>query len=219
MRVLFAIMTVIATVSQASAGGIDEVNAVAARVDSFYCTPTTGEAMVLLFAPAPDTPGGLLLYPQGYPSRKIGNVYTADLPDGSLSVNGQNFVAVTDDEIQSGVCKNFDAEMVAFISALAVVDPVALAGATGAALLDKSKSEIAELKGQVIDLKAKISEQVRQIQRNAEHARLYTQENTAKLVQENDQFWRSTKRENDKLKRRICELDPKTTFSVCELAK
>jgi regulator of replication initiation timing len=216
---------------------IDDVSAVAATVDSFYCTSSDGEARMIIFAhPKGGAQSNLLMYPEGFPSRKIGGIFTADLPDGTLSLDDGNYVSMTSDGVESGICKTFDGEIIEFIKALAAADPEMLAGEVRAAAMADDKTRIAVLESQISDLTPQVSKLEYQLERLRSDAKLrFDRQETAyranlaaqtfsyrKVAKEVENLTplsddnKKLKRENEKLKRRICEMDPKATFSVCK---
>lgn len=206
--VLKALVAVAYLTIPASAEPIDNIATVAEKVAAFYCTTTTGDPRMFIFAPEKGSmPEKLLMYPEAYPSRLIGRVFTADLPDGTLSLDGKNLAVLSGDGLETGTCDEFDSEMMGFMFALASADPELLAGAASEAALAEQQFKIEALESKVSTLNDALAA------KGADLTQLKAdRNNTNPFKNDMDRL----KRENDKLKRRMCELDPKSTFSVCK---
>lgn len=204
---------------------LDDIAAVSKRTDSFYCTPTDGDPFLAVFAPSAANPSEIIMYPAGLPSRKNGGVYTVDLDDGTASFSEKAFVSITSDETATGPCRPFDDEINDFMRALSVADPEGLAGAAGAKIREESRAKVAALQDEIMGLKTTLASRIEQNQANLSEASAKFAREVAAMAEVNPLNGEvirlkgdkeRQKRENDKLKRRICELDPKTTFSVCQ---
>lgn len=225
---LVALMLAVCGPSEADT--MDNVTAVSEKVDAFYCTTSAGKPRTIILAPVKGgKEGELFMFPEGYPTRKIGQIFATDLPNGTLSIDEGSLVALTDDGIETGTCNSFNSEMLAFMFALGAADPEMLAGAAGAAALGELRFQNAGLKQQVKDLNISLA-----AQREAQE--LAVRGGTAdarQRLEDGAEAYRTAldklsannpmqptvdrlKRENDKLKQRICAMDPKATFTVCQ---
>lgn len=195
-------------VAPASAEPIDNIAAVAEKVAAFYCTSTTADPRIIIFAPEKGSmPEKLLMYPEAYPSRLIGRVFTADLPDGTLSLDGKNLAILSGDGLETGTCKSFNSELMGFMFALASADPELLAGAASGAALAEQQFKIESLESKVSTLNDALAAG------QSDLVELKTDRNNSNPFKDDiDRL----KRENEKLKSRICKLDPKATFAVCK---
>lgn len=171
------------------AEAIDDLMAATSAVHSFYCISPTSGPQSLVFVSTGDT---MKLMPMGVPARRVGDVFTADLDDGTLTVGGGSFVSMTADGADTGTCQDFNMELIAFLSAIFEADPAAFSAIATPLVAMNNDGQMQAASEEIANLK----EQVAALSSNSEVAKLQ------KNIEE--------------LKLRICKLDPKATFSVCK---
>lgn len=174
---------------------------------SFHCLATNGEPSFYIFRSLTgDAYEQMKMTPPATNARLVGTVYTADLLSGTISITDGKFALLTDDGLVTGSCQNYDNEMKAFLGAIQAEDPKAIEALANAALRNAAMKQIAGLQSTVEALQNTVEALQKQISEHASDQRTERRK------------FRSLVRENDRLKLRMCELNPKSTFSVCKPA-
>lgn len=174
------------------------IEAASEAIHPFYCQPTVGEPALYIITPVyGSTNGEMLMLPSGINARLLGDVYTADVYNGTISLRDGEFVSLTDDGTVTGVCRPFKREIMSFFDAMLIGNPKAL-------------STLAD--------QASLSDYAFRLQQAEDANKVLVAQIAARDLSKNpaEQKIDKLSRENDKLKRRVCELDPKATFSVCK---
>jgi hypothetical protein len=219
IRLCASVMILMTSTSFAFSQTIEELTKNSNAIQPFYCESTSGEKILYIFTPLDAKPDSeLMLLPHRVPARRVGEVYSADLDDGTISVRDGAFVALTSTEIFTGKCEPFNHELLSFLEAMLVANPAALD--TLATLTSVRKyanlTEIAN--AQVTKANAQVTKYANLIEiANAQIEKLKTE--AAEKIPVSDPSTRRNARlirENDRLKKKICELDPNVTFPVCQ---
>jgi hypothetical protein len=158
------------------------------RVGAFFCTADGFHGGLYLFLEGPD--GSIHLEPGGHPASKSGSIYTADLGEGAISVSDDAYALLTAQGAEKGSCTRINHELLLFWVTIVASNP----DAAREYFADPFSLDVSDDPGIPPSEASEAGEPTS------------AAENTI----------RKLRRENDKLKRRICDLDPTATFSVCK---
>lgn len=144
---------------------------------------------------------GYLLFPHLATATLNGTVFTATTERETFSMNGSRFVSVTDDAVRSGECVSIAESLDHMIGMIEDTSPEAF-DKLAADFMAPWAEKRAQLEADTVVAKAAAEAEA------AARA-------ASTLGPENDRL----RRENDKLKARICLMDPDATFSICPEAR
>lgn len=181
-----------AMVSLAAAGHVladDQAlrDAVHDQTAAFYCTAEAGEGQAYIFTA--QNGGNFYMQPGGHPARRNGETFSVDLRDGTLAMADGAYIRLTSEGTEAGKCSRFDAELLYFWDAIVAANRGAVLDYFDLSIsiaTAKPEDDVGEEAGDQPDQIAKAGRTIERL-----------------------------RRENDKLKRQICELDPQVTFSAC----
>lgn len=186
--------------------------ALSEKFSPFICTDaTSGEQFAVAFTAAGD--GDLMIFPFVSTAHISDGVLSADHPGGTISLNGKNFASVEKNRVTTGTCQPIGELIDTMVAYIETVDPEAFDSLAAAIALTHGtqSAEIAGLRQDLEKAQAAASPLLQEIATlRQEMATLRAAHDAAKSKAD------LAAQETDLLKRRICKLDPSSTYSVCK---
>jgi|GEM_PF-2197392 len=196
-----ALLCLLSTQSQATESLSDALISFNGSTLVSYCSSQAGPSFVQMIVEVPNY--GYFYLPSWVPAQVRGDTYVVEFNDGYAVIDQSNFMSLRDGIVKTANCVDAKNIVKEFISMAIESSPEAISALATSVRIETLEFQLSEANQKIIDYKkaadeatARLSDQMAAEASNLELNRL--------------------RRENAKIKLRICELDPKATFSACK---